>query len=146
MESCHDHVLQRINRGHTYVQAEDAIRRTSARGIKVGAHIILGLPEETREEMLQGADLLSELPVDFITLLQLQILKGTKMAEDFMNHPEVFVTFPSAEDYVGLVKKYRRHRRSDIQIGRYVSSAPSDLIIAPRWGLKPYEIKALIEQ
>ncbi len=146
VESCHDHVLQRINRGHTYVQAEDAIRRTSARGIKVGAHIILGLPEETREEMLQGADLLSELPVDFIKLLQLQILKGTKMAEDFMNHPEVFVTFPSAEDYVGLVKKYRRHLRSDIQIGRYVSSAPSDLIIAPRWGLKPYEIKALIEQ
>ena len=146
VESCHDHVLQRINRGHTYVQAEDAIRRTSARGIKVGAHIIMGLPEETREEMLQGADLLSELPVDFIKLLQLQILKGTKMAEDFMNHPEVFVTFPSAEDYVGLVKKYRRHLRSDIQIGRYVSSAPSDLIIAPRWGLKPYEIKALIEQ
>lgn len=146
VESCHNHVLQRINRGHTFAQAEDAIRRTSARGIKVGVHIILGLPEETKEEMLQGADFLSKMPVDFIKLHQLQILKGTKMAEDFMNHPEEFVTFPSAEDYVDFVKEYRRHLRSDIQIERYVSSAPSDLIIAPRWGLKPFEIKALIEQ
>lgn len=146
VESCHNHVLQRINRGHTFAQAEDAIRRTSARGIKVGVHIILGLPEETKEEMLQGADLLSKMPVDFIKLHQLQILKGTKMAEDFMNHPEEFVTFPSAEDYVDFVKEYRRHLHSDIQIERYVSSAPSDLIIAPRWGLKPFEIKALIEQ
>ena len=146
VESCHNHVLQRINRGHTFAQAEDAIRRTSARGIKVGVHIILGLPEETKEEMLQGADLLSKMPVDFIKLHQLQILKGTKMAEDFMNHPEEFVTFPSAEDYFDFVKEYRRHLHSDIQIERYVSSAPSDLIIAPRWGLKPFEIKALIEQ
>lgn len=146
VESCHNHVLQRINRGHTFAQAEDAIRRTSARGIKVGVHIILGLPEETKEEMLQGADLLSKMPVDFIKLHQLQILKGTKMAEDFMNHPEEFVTFPSAEDYVDFVKEYRRYLHSDIQIERYVSSAPSDLIIAPRWGLKPFEIKALIEQ
>ena len=146
VESCHNHVLQRINRGHTFAQAEDAIRRTSARGIKVGVHIIFGLPEETKEEMLQGADFLSKMPVDFIKLHQLQILKGTKMAEDFMNHPEEFVTFPSAEDYVDFVKEYRRHLRSDIQIERYVSSAPSDLIIAPRWGLKPFEIKALIEQ
>ena len=146
VESCHNHVLQRINRGHTFAQAEDAIRRTSARGIKVGVHIILGLPEETKEEMLQGADFLSKMPVDFIKLHQLQILKGTKMAEDFMNHPEEFVTFPSAEDYVDFVKEYRRHLHSDIQIERYVSSAPSDLIIAPRWGLKPFEIKALIEQ
>lgn len=146
VESCHNHVLQRINRGHTFAQAEDAIRRTSARGIKVGVHIILGLPEERKEEMLLGADLLSKMPVDFIKLHQLQILKGTKMAEDFMNHPEEFVTFPSAEDYVDFVKEYRRHLHSDIQIERYVSSAPSDLIIAPRWGLKPFEIKALIEQ
>ena len=146
VESCHNHVLQRINRGHTFAQAENAIRRTSARGIKVGVHIILGLPEERKEEMLLGADLLSKMPVDFIKLHQLQILKGTKMAEDFMNHPEEFVTFPSAEDYVDFVKEYRRHLRSDIQIERYVSSAPSDLIIAPRWGLKPFEIKALIEQ
>ena len=112
----------------------------------MGVHIILGLPEERKEEMLQGADLLSKMPVDFIKLHQLQILKGTKMAEDFMNHPEEFVTFPSDEDYVDFVKEYRRHLHSDIQIERYVSSAPSDLIIAPRWGLKPFEIKALIEK
>lgn len=56
------------------------------------------------------------------------------------------VVFTQAEDYVALVREYRKHLRSDIKIERYVSSAPSHLVIAPKWGLKPYEIKALIEQ
>lgn len=146
VESCYDHVLRRINRGHTYAQAEDAIRRTAARGIKVGVHMILGLPEETVEEMMQGAEMLSRLPIGFIKLHQLQILKGTRMAEDYKAHPESFVVFLKAEDYVALVREYHKHLRSDIKIERYVSSVPSDLVIAPRWGLKPYEIKALIEQ
>lgn len=145
VESCHDHVLRRINREHTYAQAEDAIRRIAARGIKVGVHMILGLPEETVEEMMQGAEMLSRLPIDFIKLHQLQILKGTRIAEDYKEHPEDFVVFPIAEDYIALVREYRRHLRPDIKIERYVSSAPFDLVIAPRWGLKPYEIKALIE-
>lgn len=145
VESCHDHVLRRINRGHTYAQAEDAIRRTAARGIKVGVHMILGLPEETVEELLQGAEMLSQLSIDFIKLHQLQILKGTRISDEYKEHPEDFVTFPKVEDYVALVREYRRHLRPDIKIERYVSSAPSDLVIAPRWGLKPYEIKALIE-
>lgn len=145
VESCHDHVLRRINRGHTYAQAEDAIRRIASRGIKIGVHMILGLPEETREEMMQGAEMLSALPIDFIKLHQLQILKGTRMADDFETSPGDFVSFPTAEDYVCLVREYMRHLRPDIKIERYVSSAPSDLIIAPKWGLKPYEIKQLIE-
>lgn len=146
VESCHDHVLQRINRGHTFAQAEDAIRRTNARGIKVGVHIILGLPEETKEEMIKGAEMLSKLPIDFIKLHQLQILKGTRMAEDYREHPEHFVPFPTAEYYVSLVREYCKHLRSDIKIERYVSSAPSDMVITPKWGIKPYEIKKLIEQ
>lgn len=144
IESCHDHVLRRINRGHTYAQAEDAIRRTAARGIRLGVHMILGLPEETKQEMLQGAEMISELPIDFVKLHQLQILKDTKMADDFAAHPDDFVTFNQAEDYVTLVKEYKKHLRPEIKIERYVSSAPSNLIIAPRWGLKPYEIKQLI--
>ena len=100
---------------------------------------------EEIEEMMQGAEMLSRLPIDFIKLHQLQILKGTRMAEDYKAHPEDFVVFPKAEDYVALVREYRKHLRSGIKIERYVSSVPSDLVIAPKWGLKPYEIKALIE-
>lgn len=145
IESCQDHVLQRINRGHTFTQASDAIRRVATRGISVGVHIILGLPEESEDEMLQGAALLSQLPIDFIKLHQLQILKGTKMAEEYRSHPEDFVHFPTAEDYAALVRRYKQRLRPDIKIERYVSSAPSDLLIAPKWGLKPYEIKELID-
>lgn len=145
VESCHDHVLNRINRGHTYAQAEDAIHRIAARGIRVGVHMILGLPEETSEEMFEGAEMLSRLPINFIKLHQLQILKGTRIADEYKEHPEDFVVFTKAEDYVALVREYRKHLRSGIEIERYVSSAPSHLVIAPKWGLKPYEIKALID-
>lgn len=88
---------------------------------------------------------LPQLPIDFIKLHQLQILKDTPMAADYAEHPHDFVTFPTAEDYVVLVREYIKHLRPDIKIERYVSSAPPELVIAPRWGMKPYEIKALIE-
>lgn len=146
VESCHDHVLERINRGHTFAQAEDAFLRTASRGLKVGVHVILGLPEETEDEMLLGAEALSRLPIDFVKLHQLQILKDTKMALDYELHPEDFVTFPMPEDYVRLVRKYRQHLRPDINIERYVSSSPSRLLIAPRWGIKPSEIMKYINQ
>lgn len=106
--------------------------------LKVGLH--------SNKEMMQGAEMLSRLPIDFIKLHQLQILKGTRMAVDFAEHPQDFITFPTAEDYVTFVRDYIHHLRTDIKIERYVSSVSSDLIIAPRWGLKPYEIKTLIEQ
>lgn len=145
VESCHDHVLQRINRGHSYREAEDAIRRTAARGITVGVHIILGLPGETDEEMLRGAELLSCLPIDYLKLHQLQILHGTRMAEDFRQHPDDFRLFPTAEDYVAFVREYRRHLRADIGIERYVSFASPSLVICPHWGLKPAEIEKMIK-
>lgn len=144
VESTHDHVLRRIHRGHTFAQAADAIRRTAARGIRVGVHMILGLPEETKEEMMLGAERLSALPIDFVKLHQLQILRGTSMAQDYAEHPDDFVVFPTALDYAALVREYLQHLGPAIKVERYVSSAPSDLLIAPRWGLKPYEIKDLI--
>lgn len=146
VESCHDHVLRRINRGHTFREAEDAIRRTKARGLTIGVHIILGLPEETDEEMLRGAELLSDLPIDYLKLHQLQILRDTPMAEDFRQHPEDFRLFPTAEDYVAFVRQYRRHLRADIAIERYVSFASPSLVICPRWGLKPVEIEKMIKK
>ena len=145
VESCHDHVLRRINRGHTYATAVDAIGRVALRGIRMGVHIILGLPEETREQMLKGAEMISALPIDFIKLHQLQILKDTIMAEGYEQHPEDFVQFTDVNDYVELVRLYKSRLRPDIKIERYVSSAPSHLVISPKWGLKPYEIKQLIE-
>ena len=72
VESTDNDTLKRINRGHSFEVAADAIRKTAERNIRVGAHIILGLPGETREMLIQQAGVLSSLPLTTLKLQQLQ--------------------------------------------------------------------------
>ena len=102
LESTLDKTLLRINRGHTYEESENAIRRTAERGIYTGAHLILGLPGESREEILHHADRLSELPVTTLKLHQLQLIRNTRMAKEYAEHPEEFHLY-TADEYIDLV-------------------------------------------
>lgn len=145
VESFQDHVLRRVARGHDSLCAVDSIRRVAARGIPVGVHILLGLPGETREQMLQGADRLSSLPVSSVKLHQLQILKDTPMAEDYRLHPNDFVSFPKAEDYLALVREFLSRLRPDIEVERLVAECPPRMLLAPRWGLKASEFSRLFD-
>lgn len=138
VESTCDATLRLINRGHDFACAQKAIRNTAARGITVGAHLILGLPQEDREMMLAHAERISELPVHVLKLHQLQLVRGTKMAEQYRTHPEWF-RFCSVDEYIELVLDFREKLRPDIQIERYISQSPPELLIAPDWGLKNYE-------
>ena len=90
LESTLDKTLVRINRGHTHEEAESAIRRTAAKGIYTGAHLILGLPGESRDEILHHADVLSRLPITTLKLHQLQLSKNTRMAKEFKDDPSDF--------------------------------------------------------
>ena len=90
IESTCDTTLVRINRGHNYAAAVDAVERTAGRGIRVGAHIILGLPGETRPMLMEQAALLSRLPLTTLKLHQLQLIRGTRMAEEYDECPEDF--------------------------------------------------------
>lgn len=138
IESVHDKTLQRINRGHDYACVVDAVRRTAERGIVTGGHVILGLPGESRDEMLGGAGALSDLPLTTLKLHQLQLIKGTRMAEEYFANPEGFHIF-SAEEYVDLVIDYVERLRPDIVLERFVSQSPSSLLAIPGWGLKNFE-------
>ena len=93
IESTNDDTLVRINRGHNYATAVDAVCRTAQRGIDVGAHIILGLPGETRQMLMQQAAELSQLPITTLKLHQLQLIRGTKMAREYAESPEDFSLF-----------------------------------------------------
>jgi len=139
VESFYDKTLQRINRGHDSQTSIDAIGRCHAAGLCVGVHLIIGLPGETEEEILQEADILNRLPIQSLKLHQLQILKGTRMADDWTNHQADFIDF-SAESYATFMASFLRRLNTDIKIERVASSAPPDLLIHPRWGLKPQEI------
>lgn len=138
IESADDRTLERINRGHSFACTEDAVRRTAARGIRTGGHVILGLPGESREDLIKQAERLSELPLTTLKMHQLQLIRGTRMAHEYALHPEEFHLF-SADEYIDLVIDYAEHLRPDLILERFVSQSPRELLIAPDWGLKNHE-------
>ncbi len=141
VESTLDSTLQRINRGHNYATAIDAIERTAAANIITGAHLILGLPGETHDDMLQHATRLSQLPVHTIKLHQLQLIRGTVMGKEYEEHPEHF-DIPDIDTYIDRAIDFAELLRPDIVIERFVSQSPAELLIAPHWGLKNHEFTA----
>ena len=138
IERADDRTLERINRGHSFACTEDAVRRTAARGIRTGGHVILGLPGESREDLIKQAERLSELPLTTLKMHQLQLIRGTRMAHEYALHPEEFHLF-SADEYIDLVIDYVEHLRPDLILERFVSQSPRELLIAPDWGLKNHE-------
>lgn len=143
VESANDQTLKAINRGHTWQQSVDAIQMTAERGIRVGIHMILGFPNETRDELMRQAELIGRLPITTLKLHQLQIIKGTRMAHAYEETPW---PMPTIEEYVSLVREYISHIPRRIILERFVSSSPKELLIAPSWGLKNHEFNDLMKK
>ncbi len=145
VESTLDRTLDFINRGHDYACSMDAIKRTSARGLAVGAHVILGLPGEQPLELLEHADKLNNLPLDTLKLHQLQLIKGTKLAMQAASDSTLIHSF-TAEDYADLIVGFLERLKPEIAVERFVSQSPPELLIAPDWGMKNYEFTHLVEK
>lgn len=145
IESTNDDTLRRINRGHTYADTVDAVKRTAARGILTGGHVILGLPGEAHDDIVSQAARLSELPLTTLKLHQLQLIRGTKMAHEFEQHPEEFHLY-EVDEYIDLVIDYVEQLRPDMVLERFVSQSPKELLIAPDWGLKNYEFTERVKK
>ena len=138
-------LLKKINRGHTHEESESAIRRTAAKGIYTGAHLILGLPGESRDEILHHADVLSRLPITTLKLHQLQLIKNTRMAKEFKEDPSDFHLY-TADEYIELVIDFIERLNPSIVVERFVSQSPKELLIAPDWGLKNFEFTAKVNK
>jgi len=145
IESTNDDTLRRINRGHTYADTVDAVQRTAARGILTGGHVILGLPGETHDMIVNQAEMLSKLPLTTLKMHQLQLIRGTKMAHEFEEHPEDFHLY-QVDEYIDLVIDYVERLRPDMVLERFVSQSPKELLIAPDWGLKNYEFTERVKK
>lgn len=145
IESTDDRTLRRINRGHDFRVSADAVRRTAACGIPVGGHVILGLPGETHESIVMQAGVLSGLPLTTLKLHQLQLIRGTRMASEYEQHPGDFHLF-DIEEYMDLVIDYVEHLRPDIVLERFLSQSPKNLLIAPDWGVKNYEFNHRLQK
>lgn len=124
IESCYDETLIRIRRGHDFACTERAIRVTAARGLHVGGHLILGLPGESRDQMLAEADILSALPLDSLKLHQLQILKGTELERQWKENPDSVPPPFALDEYIDLVCEFLRRLRPTIAIERLAGEVP----------------------
>lgn len=145
LESHLDRTLESINRGHSFSESVWALEETAKRGINNCAHMIVGLPGESRDELLGQARIVSQLPVKNLKLHQLQIHHGTILARQYNENPERFQLY-TAEEYIELVVDYLELLNPAIIVERFISQAPPDLLIAPKWGLKNFEFVAKVEK
>lgn len=145
VESHLDKSLKLINRGHTFADSVWALEQTAQRGINNCAHLILGLPGENRNDWLEQAKVVSQLPVKNLKLHQLQIHKGTVLEKQYREKQEQFHLF-SAEEYIELVVDYLELLHPEIIVERFISQAPPEMLLAPKWGLKNFEFVAKVEK
>jgi hypothetical protein len=146
IESCYDKTLQRINRGHSFKEAVKALEASASRGLNATAHFILGLPGETRAEMLREADIISELPLKSVKLHQLQIIKGTSMEGEYQRKPSDFEIF-SWDDYLDFIIKFLERLNPAIVVERFTGEVPPRFLAREVWGKKRTDqIIGLIEK
>lgn len=143
MQSMYEKTLEFINRGHDYKTFLNALHMTKDRGIHIGAHIIVGFPTETKDEMLKMADEISTLPIEFLKIHQLQVIKDTPLEIIYKEKP--FYVF-GYEEYIDFIVKFLERLSPKIVIQRLFATAPDDILIAPQWGKTRQEILKDIEK
>uniref|UniRef100_UPI004056B0BA TIGR01212 family radical SAM protein n=1 Tax=Alistipes sp. TaxID=1872444 RepID=UPI004056B0BA len=134
VESTSDQTLREINRGHDFAQARWAIEATARRGLHVGAHFILGLPGESDAFLIDQTEVINSLPLTTVKFHQLQLFRGTKMAELYDQSPDRF-RFWSLEEYLDLMVEIFSRLRPDLIVERFASEAPPRYHHGPNWGL-----------
>ena len=143
IESTNDTTLRLINRGHDYDCSRRAVEEAHRRGIITGGHVILGFPGETPEESVRQAGDISALPLDILKIHQMQVVRGTRLAQQYEEKP--FHVY-DVDEYIRLVADYIEHLRPSLVLERFVSQSPAEMLIAPRWGLKNYEFTARLRR
>ena len=145
LESTKNETLEAINRFQTHEEAIDAFNRADGRGLHLGGHLILGLPGETKEDMLHHARMVSQLPINTLKIHHLQIVKHTMMAVQFKKTPEMF-TFMELDEYIDLLVDFVELLNPEIIVERFFSESPARMLIYPKYGLKNFEVKHLVEK
>ena len=141
LQSANNATLKKLNRGHDVDCFTNAVEATRGRGVNVCAHVILGLPGESRADMLATADYLSRLGIDGIKLHLLYVVKGTEI-EHLYNEGRYRCLGP--EEYAGLVCDVLERLPPDMVIQRLTSDPHPDELVAPEWALDKNEIRKII--
>ncbi len=143
LQSSNDETLQRINRGHTARDFADAATAAQARGLKICAHIIFGLPGETRQDMLNSVRFVSDLNVWGVKFHQLEITKGAPIYKDYKKGTVKLLTL---DEYVRVVVESMQTLPPETVVHRVSGDTVGSVLVAPGWGLKKTEIRREIER
>ena len=130
LESLKDESLQWMNRCHNMEDSRKALALAEKYGLDVTAHLILGLPTETREDMFEQINEINSFPIKFLKLHHLQVVGNTKLAEVYAKEP--FKVFEYNE-YIEFVADYISRLRPGLILQRVLSSSPDECLIAPKW-------------
>lgn len=146
VESCRDETLRRIHRGHDFACSQHAIGQLHARGIECGVHLIFGLPGENPGQWLEDVHKVNALPMQHIKFHQLQIIKGTVMEREYLEHPIDFHHF-TLKEYAAFVTDYLSELRPDIAVERFASAVPPRYTATSGWhGVKYDAVVKAVEQ
>ena len=143
LQSARDATLAYINRGHNVQCFKDAVAKTQGRGIQICAHVILGLPHETRQDMLHTAAMIAKLGIDGIKLHLLYVIKGTRLATLYRQGEFKCL---EQQTYVNLVCDFLERIPAEMVVQRLTGDPHSKELLAPRWSLKKFETLNLIHQ
>lgn len=146
VESVYEDTLVRVNRGHTFEDSKKAIIKTAALGLHTTAHLILGLPGETREQMLAQSKIISELPIDSIKFHQLQIVSDTIMAQQYKSDPGQFHFF-ELDEYIDFMVSFLENLSPGISIERFAGEVPPKYNLRSSWNkIRSDQVTLMIEK
>lgn len=135
LQSMHDETLKLINRGHDLKNFDECVKKLKSKNIKVVAHIINGLPGETKEMMVETASHLNDLGIDGIKIHMLHIIENTKLAQMYKEKPFHILT---KEEYIDIVISELEVLNENIVIHRITGDPVKEDLIAPTWLLKKF--------
>ncbi len=145
IESCNDEVLRECLRGHDFACTQEAIRRAAQRGLFITGHLLLGLPLETRDSLIAGAKELAALPIDALKFHQLQIVRGTRLANQYRAEPES-VSLLDPASYLDAVIDVLEYLPPRIKIQRLGSEVPPNVLVSPDWGFRLSRFPEMLEK
>ena len=143
LQSSNDNTLRFINRGHNSKTFKDAVEKLHARNIFVVAHIINGLPYETKEDMLNTIKFVNDCKVDGIKIHMLYIAKNTPLASLYEKNKFHILT---REEYIDIVCSQLRILNEDVVVMRITGDPELNELVAPEWLIKKFMVLNGIDQ
>jgi radical SAM protein (TIGR01212 family) len=142
LQSAHDRSLVWMNRGHDVDSFTDAVRRSKNRNLDLCAHVILGLPGESHEDMLYTADYLAAMDINGVKIHNLHVVRDTPMEAMYARGEVPMMTQP---EYVNLICDFLERLPATYTVHRLTGDAPGEFLLAPDWCVKKHEILSQIK-